>query len=525
MPKIPKKLPLVVIFGRTNVGKSTLFNTLVEKRQAIVSDIAGTTRDSNMNIVRWGGFAFELVDTGGIINPSQEVLFKKTKNKNHPIQTTPSPSFERRGMLGQEGGIPKTVDEINIKVQKQAVKFLKAANLVLFVVDSKTGIMPADRQMLNVLRKNLTGEIENKMFLIANKVDSGAQAAEAAEFNKLGLGEPISISAVTGSGTGDLLELIEKFLKKRKLTVKEKARDEKEEEEKISVCILGKPNVGKSSLLNSLLGYEKVIVSPIPHTTREPQNTEIEYKDKKIILIDTAGISSQAHKSEGLEKYGVEKSLATLRKADIALLVIDIKEGITHQDAKLVEEIVEAGKSLIVIANKWDLVEPPRDTKKYTEIVRDNFPFANWAPIQFISARTGEKVQKIMDLILELDAARKTKLSASQLSHFLSKIVKIHRPAKGKGTRAPHIYEIKQEGFNPPRFSVRIGTDDNLHFSYTRFIINHLREQYGFAGVPIKIWVENTPHIHGQAGLPGKKFNKPGRPAAVPRRFRAARRK
>jgi GTPase len=497
--KIKKKLPLVVIFGRTNVGKSTLFNTLVEKRQAIVSDIAGTTRDSNLNIVRWGEFAFQLVDTGGIINPSQEVLFKKPKGDKEL----------------------KTTDEINIKVQKQAVNFLKLADLVLFVVDSKTGIMPADRQMLTVLRKNLTGEIENKMFLIANKVDSGAQAAEAAEFNKLGLGEPIAISAVTGAGTGDLLDLIAKFLKKRKLSVKEKIV---EEEEKISVCILGKPNVGKSSLLNSLLGYEKVIVSPIPHTTREPQNTEIEYNDRKIILIDTAGISSQAHKSEGLEKYGVEKSLATLRRADIALLVIDINEGITHQDAKLVEEIVEAGKSLIIIANKWDLVEK-RDTKKYTEIIRDNFPFANWAPIQFISAKTGEKVQKIMDLILELDAARKINLSVSQLSHFLSKIVKVHRPAKGKGTRPPHIYEIIQEGSNPPRFSVRIGTDDNLHFSYTRFIINKLREQYSFAGVPIKIWVENKPHVHGEAGLPGKKYNKPGRPAAVPRGYRAARRK
>jgi GTPase len=498
MPKILKKMPLVVIFGRTNVGKSTLFNTLVEKRQAIVSNIAGTTRDSNINIVRWGGFAFQLIDTGGIINPDQDTLFKKYKG-------------------GKE---LETEDEINIKVQRQAVQYLKIADLVLFVVDNKTGILPADRQMINVLRKNLSGKIEEKIMLVANKVDSQLQGADAAEFNKLGLGEPFLLSAVTGAGTGDLLDVIAKYLKKRKLQVKER----EEEPEKISVCILGKPNVGKSSLLNAMLGYEKVIVSPIAHTTREPQNTEIEYQGKKIILIDTAGISAHAHKNEDLVKSGVEKSLGTLRRSDITLLVLDINEGITHQDAKLVEEILEAGKSLIIIANKWDKVQP-RDTKKYTAIIRDNFPFALWAPIQFVSAKTKEKVEKIMDLILDLDAARKIKLSDSQLAHFLSKIVKIHRPAKAKGTRPPHIYELKQQDVNPPVFEVRIGPNDTLHFSYTRFIINHLREQFGFHGVPIKIFISNKPKVHGQMGLPGRKRAIPGRPAAVPRRYRAARRK
>jgi GTPase len=503
MPKVIKKLPLVVIFGRTNVGKSTLFNTFVEKHQAIVSDIAGTTRDSNINIVHWGGFNFELIDTGGIINADEDILFKKEK-KNKEV---------------------KTEEEINIKVQKQAVEYLQKADLVLFVVDNKVGIMPADRQMVTALRQNLSGQIEDKMMLVANKVDSQAQGADAAEFNKLGLGEPVQISAVTGSGTGDLLDLIVKYLKKKKLSVKDKIKVEGEvEEKKISVCMLGKPNVGKSSLLNSLLGYEKVIVSPIAHTTREPQNTELVYNGQKLILIDTAGISKHAHKSETLEKYGIEKSLATLRRSDIVLLVLDMNDGITHQDAKLVEEIVEAGKSLIIIGNKWDLVKT-RDTKKYTAIIRDNFPFANWAPIQFTSAKTGEKVQKIFDLIIELDAARNIKLSDSQLGHFLSKVVKIHKPAKGKGTRPPHIYELKQVDTDPPVFEVRIGPDDNLHFSYTRFIINQLREKYGFNGVPIKIFITNKAKVHGQAGLPGRKRAIPGRPAAVPRRFRAARRK
>jgi GTPase len=499
MPKTNKKLPLVVIFGRANVGKSTIFNTLVEKKQAITSDIAGTTRDSNANIVNWDGFKFELIDTGGIINPDEDVLFKKDKKKEL-----------------------KTEEEINIKVQKQAIAYLRKADLALFVVDNKVGITPADRQMVTVLRRNLTGEIEKKIILVANKVDSQAQAPDAAEFNKLGLGEPALISAVTGSGTGDLLELVNKFLKKNKLSVKSKIATT--EEKKISVCMLGKPNVGKSSLLNALLGYEKVIVSPIPHTTREPQNTELEYNGRKIIMIDTAGISQHAHKSEGLERYGTEKTLATMRHSDIVLLVLDINAGITHQDAKLVEEIVEAGKSLIIIANKWDVIEE-RNTKKYTEIIRDHFPFANWAPIQFISAKTGEKVQKIFDLIIQLEEARKIKLSDSQLAHFLSKIVKIHRPAKGKGTRPPHIYEIKQVDIDPPVFEVRIGSNDNLHFSYNRFIVNNLRDRFGFFGVPIKIFITNKPKVHGQMGLPGRKRAIPGRPAAVPRRYRAARRK
>jgi GTPase len=501
MNKNSKKLPLVVIFGRTNVGKSTLFNRLIETRQALVSDIPGTTRDSNSNLVHWNGFIFQLVDTGGILKPTQEVMFKK-----------------------QKGIAPAaTVDDIDLKVQKQAVGYLKLADLVFFIVDNKTGLLPQDRQMANLLRTNLPLEQRKKIILVANKVDSAADAPEAEEFKKLGFGEPITVSATTGAGTGDLLEAATKFLRKAKLAKRDKNQDE---EKGISVCILGKPNVGKSSLLNALLGYEKVIVSPIPHTTREPQNTEIVYKDKKIILIDTAGISKHGHKGENLEKYGIQKTIFALVKSDIVLFVIDMSEEITHQDAAIIEKIVEAGKSLIIIANKWDLVEL-RDTEKYKEDIYYHFPFANWAPVQFVSAKTGEKVQKIMDLILGMAAARHIQVSDSQLNHFLSRIVKIHLPAKAAGTKPPHIYDIKQIRSNPPLFSVRIGAYDSLHFSYLRFIKNKLREQFKIFGVPIKIRVENNPHIHGQAGLPrnSKKRPKPGKPAAVPRGYRPGRRK
>lgn len=496
-----KRTAKVVIFGRTNVGKSTLFNRLVEEKQAITSDIPGTTRDSNSRIIQWNGVAFELIDTGGIIDPTLETMFKKDKIK-----------------------IAGSVDEIDLKVQKQAVSHLQNADLVLFVADTQTGILPQDRQMVSLLRKSLSKEDKDKIIVVANKTDSLKSHFDANEFSKLGLGDPIGVSATTGVGTGDLLDIIVKQLKRRKLDKKPKA--EKDKDKAISVCFVGKPNVGKSSLLNALLGYEKVIVSPVAHTTREPQNTEVEYKGQKIVFIDTAGISRRASK-RGLERYGANRTLESLWQSDVALLLIDINEGFTHQDVKLAEEIVSRGKSLIVIANKWDLVED-RDTKKHTQKIKAHLPFVSWAPIQFISAKTGEKVQKIFDLILEAAAVRKKEISDSQLQHFLSKIVKLHKPAKASGINPPHIYEIKQVSSNPPRFTVRIGANDTLHFSYLRFIQNKLRERFELGGMPIKIKIEKNPSIHSVAevGRPkGKKRPIAGRPAPAPKGYKPARRR
>lgn len=451
--KLKNNLPLVVICGRTNVGKSTLFNCLTEKRQALVSDIAGTTRDSNLGIVEWANSAFELVDTAGIID-WHYLLNKKTSD-----------------------------NDIDTQTQKQARAYLDQANLILFLVDTKAGLLPEDKEIAAALKKN--GAYNKKVLLIANKVDNFRASGEAAQFNKLSLGEPIAISAASSMGTGDLLDIIiEKIDKPRK---NKKALEDKDDKP-ITVCIIGKPNVGKSSLLNSILGYERVIVSPIAHTTREPQNTNLIYKEKKITLIDTAGISKQGTKSKGLEKPGILKSLTSLERADIALLVMDISEPITHQDAKLIQEIVDRRKSLVFIANKWDLVET-RDTKKWTEVVYNKLPFATWAPLQFISAKTGEKVNKILDLILAIAAERDLKLSDSQCTKFLSHVVKLHKPAKGKGLKAPHIYEFKQVKYSPPAFIVRIGPNDDLHFSYVRFMENRLREKYGFTGTPLHITV------------------------------------
>ena len=469
--KKKRQLPLVVIFGRANVGKSTLFNCLTEKRQALISNIAGTTRDSNLGQVYWCGRHLELVDTGGIINLKH---------------------------LAEKGS---SADNIDDQVQRQASQYLKQADLVIFLVDNKTGLLPQDRQMALLIKKNINAD---KIILAVNKVDAPKDRLKISEFYKLSFGEPYAISAANGSGTGDLLDII---TKKLKFADEDEDEDEEKKESKalaiktaeenlVKICIIGKPNVGKSSLLNSILGYERVIVSPEPHTTREPQHTKIIYKGQPILLIDTAGISKRGTKTKGLEKFGIAKSLNALSKSDVALMTIDISQTITHQDAKLIEEIVEAKKSFIFIANKWDKVEE-RNTKKYTDYLYGKLPFAQFAPIQFTSALTGEKIKKILDLSLQIAQERKLKLSDSQLSHFLSRIVKIHRPAKGKGVRHPKIREFRQTQTNPPKFEMKIGAKEDLHFSYLRFIENRLRETYGFLGTPLSVNVAKKKNVHG----------------------------
>jgi len=456
-----KKLPLVAILGRTNVGKSTIFNRLTEKRQALISNIAGTTRDVNENTVHWNKKVFRLVDTAGLIDIA---LFQQEKISNKD-------------------------NNVDILAQKQAFKYFKEAELLLFVVDGKAGIMPEDKDLAKAIRQK--PQYLKKTLLVVNKLDSRRLQSEAAVFNSLGLGEPVGISAQTGSGTGDLLEIV---LKKIKAKVDNKIDYENHSDAKL--CIVGKPNVGKSSLLNSLLGFERVIISDQPHTTRESQDIEIIHKEKTIRLIDTAGISRHGHKGKGLEKEGIAISLNSLHKADVALLVLDVSEDLTHQDAKMIEEIVKRQKSLIIIGNKWDKIENKSQKHWQMEIYK-KLPFATWAPIIFISAKTGSKVNKILDLALEISEQRKTEVSETQLKKFLARVVKIHLPAKGKGLKAPHIFEITQNRINPPVFSIRIGSRDNLHFSYVRFLENRLREQYPFLGTPIHMRVIKNKKKHG----------------------------
>ncbi len=480
--QLKNTLPTVAIFGRTNVGKSTLFNRLSDSHQALISDIAGTTRDANYATVSWTGRQFQLIDTGGLM----DLKFLTDKKAQ-----------------------AETIDE---EVQKQVRRLIQAADVVLFVVDNKAGLLAEDKKIALILKRLM--QDDNKIILVANKVDERKQAAAAGDFFKLGWGEPQLISASTGSGTGDLLDVILEKLKeiKKEAPAEENKLEDDErdsrirgndsatfrddkfnawEDNKISVCLLGKPNVGKSSLLNAILGYKRVIVSPLEHTTREPQDTDIIYNEREIKIIDTAGISKHGHDRETLEKAGIRKTLTVLGQADIVLLVLDVSEPITHQDAKLVEEIFERKKSLIIIGNKWDLVEE-HDSKKYEQMIYSELPFAHFVPIKLISAKNRARVNNIMDLILEIDAQRRLSISDSQLDKMLKSVVRRVRPTKGKGTRYPHIYEFKQLRTNPPRFMVRLGVNQSLAESYLKFLQNRLREKYGFVGTPLQISVIKT---------------------------------
>lgn len=484
-----KKLPTVVIFGRTNVGKSTLFNKITEQNLALIADIDGTTRDSNISATEWNGINFSLIDTGGIMDLAY-LLEKKAET-----------------------------GDIEARVQKQASEYLKKADLVLFVVDAKAGILPQDTEMVSLLKKILPKN--KKVILVVNKADTQALRKNPASFYKLALGEPQTISATTGSGIGDLLDEISNYLEERFPLLKKKGKKVKEEimqeiEERkeelknaVKVCFIGKPNVGKSSLINKIIGYERAIVSPVAHTTREPQDIEFNYKDRLVRLVDTAGLSRQGQKDHrhsrvpakikdvrALEKMSIEKSLHSLNKADIALFVLDVNEELTKQDAKIIEEIVIRKKSLLIVANKWDLIDE-KDTKKFKEKIYDFLPFATWAPILFVSALTGNKVKKVLDVLLEIDKERRVELSEAQLDRFLARVVKMHKPAKGTGTKHPHIYKIHQISANPPIIEVKIGSKDNLHFSYVRFLSNRLRERFGFSGTPIGVKVLRNKRIHG----------------------------
>jgi len=444
---------LVVIFGRTNVGKSTMFNRLIEQRQALVADSEGTTRDSNVGSVDWRGRNIQLVDTGGII--------------------------DIKGMSDKT----KINDTIAAKVQQQASQYIKRAELVLFVVDNSTGLLPQDKALVLALKKIFPPK---KIILVVNKVDKLSDQVKISDFYKLGLGQPNAVSAANGSGTGDLLDVVFKKLSKSSTFNNESERHKSAIGNIIKVCIVGKPNVGKSSLLNSLLGYERVIVSPLPHTTREPQDTEIIYDQQPIKLVDTAGISRKARLKGGLIKKGIEKSIAALTKADLALLVLDISREISREDCRLADEIIKRKKSLIIIANKWDIIKD-RQTKKYTDYIRAELPFIRFAPIQFISAKTGEKVQKILNSIIEIKSQRQIMLDQDSLQVFLNKIIRLHRPVKGKGVKHPTLKEFRQSAVNPPKFELSIGFKQDLHDSYIRFIENRLRENFGFLGTPITI--------------------------------------
>ena len=458
-----KKIPVVVIIGRTNVGKSSIFNRLTETSKALVSKIEGTTRDYNLGQVNWRKKTFSIIDTGGV---DIDIL-------KHSIQSLISDKKDKKNLN------PSVIEKEIIDQTKQA---LKKADLILMIVDGQAGLLPADKELALVLKK-----LKKENLLVCNKIDSQKYIHQINDFYKLGLGKPWPVSAINGSGTGDLLDELIIHIKWSKGRPKKDIK-----EEKIKVALIGKPNVGKSSLVNKILGEKRVIVSPVPQTTREPQDTEIVYQDKKIILIDTAGLRKNARIERGIEKMSTKKSINAMKHADIILLITEADKPLSKQDQHLAGLIKDSSKGIIIIANKWDLIgdKDERIDSQVKQHYQSYFPYLSFAPILFTSAKTGRSVDKILALILEVFAEKQKEIPDKKLERILKKLVKLHRPVKAIGQKRPHLYSLTQTYTNPPEFTVVIGESQSIHFSYLRFIENQLRQNFGFLGVPVIIKVK-----------------------------------
>ncbi|HEX2981105.1 MAG TPA: ribosome biogenesis GTPase Der, partial [Anaerolineaceae bacterium] len=443
----------VALVGRPNVGKSTLFNRLAGEPLAIVDNTPGTTRDRLFAEAEWNGIEFTIVDTGGI-DPT------KAGDKT-----------------------PLSIDSADYieQIRRQAELAIREADAILFITDASSGVTPADMEVANILRRN-QGKVEGNpwppVFLVVNKADSAALRNQALQFYELGIGEPYPISAIHGTETGDLLDdLVAAFPKEA----------EKEEDESIKIAIVGKPNVGKSSLLNRLVGEERAIVSPIAGTTRDAIDTHLMVGDLPVTLIDTAGIRRRGKIEPGVEKYSVVRTMRAIERCDVALLLIDATEGISAQDTHIAGYILEAWKSAVVLVNKWDLVEKDTYTmEQYTQILRRELNFMDYVPILFISAKTGQRMDQVMPLALQVQEERLARLTTPQLNKILQTAQDLH-PAPSHAGRALRIYYGTQVRNDPPTFLLYVNDPQLSHFTYVRFLENSIRKEYSFVGTPIRI--------------------------------------
>lgn len=447
-------LPTAVIVGRANVGKSSLFNKLIESEKALVSPIAGTTRTNNEGEILWRGKNIRLVDTGGPDNAENERFIKE--------------------------------------IIKQSEVALSEADVIIFVADARTGIMPQERELIKKIRAH-NSDKKIPIIFVANKCDKPRTLTEitSQEWLSLGLGAPLGTSAASGRGLGDLLDLVYAQLNKKN---RPKVPVSDEVKRPLRVSLIGKPNVGKSSLFNKLIGEDKVIVSPIAHTTREPFDTTLVYvdDDKKkhtITFVDTAGIRRKAKVEGVLERQGVSKSIETIEKSDIVLLVLDASEPLSSQDLQLGGLLERHSRSTIIVLNKWDLTDDSSDAHRneVSEKIYKYFPHLKFAPIVFVSGLSGYRVHQIFPLITQVETARQTIVETRDLDDFLHEVVREHRPARGKGTRHPGLVGIRQLGASPPVFELFIKYRTSLHLSYVHFLENKLRERFNFFGTPIVI--------------------------------------
>ena len=428
--------PLVAIVGRPNVGKSTLFNRLLGKRIAIVEDTPGVTRDRIYGDAEWLNYSFTLVDTGGI-EPASE-------------------------------------DKIAIQMRRQAELAIETSDVILFLVDGREGMTSADEEVADMLRK-----CKKPVVLAVNKVDAPKFEESRYEFYALGLGEPYSISASQGLGLGDMLDEI----------VKDFPKDlEEEAHTRINVAVVGKPNVGKSSLVNALLGEERSIVSDIPGTTRDSIDTPFTHGDREYTLVDTAGIRrKRSVEDDTIERYSVIRSLAAVRRADVVLIVCDATEGLSEQTVRLAGYAHEEGKPSVLLVNKWDLVEKDTYTiEKFKKDMMADLAFMDYVPMLFLSAKTGQRVNRVMELVDTVYDQSCRRIPTGTLNDIVGEAIAVTAPPSDKG-RQLHIYYATQVSVQPPTFVIFVNEEKLVHFSYQRYLENYLRKSFGLTGTPMRM--------------------------------------
>lgn len=448
--------PIVALVGRPNVGKSTLFNRFAGERLAIVDDVAGTTRDRLFGEAEWTGHSFAIVDTGGI---------DPTHGGKSPLSV----------------GSVDFIDEI----RAQAQVAIQEADAVLFITDGETGVTEPDREVAKILRRSQKklpdGTHWPPIFLVVNKCESRERRDQVSEFYELGLGDPYPVSAIHGTNTGDLLDaLVASF----------PPLEAEEEDESIKIAIVGKPNAGKSSLLNKLAGRERVIVSPIAGTTRDSIDTKIQFDGLDVTLIDTAGIRRRGKIEHGVEQYSVLRAFKSIERADVALLMIDATTGITTQDAHIAGFILDEWKSCVVLVNKWDAIEKDNETMEaFTARIRQELNFMDYVPILFISCKTGQRVDQVLPMALQVQEERLARLTTSTINEIIHNAQDAH-PHPTHSGRALKMYYGTQVRSDPPTFMIYVNEPKLMHFSYLRYLENQIRASYSFLGTPIRIVIK-----------------------------------
>ena len=428
--------PVVAVVGRPNVGKSTLFNALAGERISIVKDTPGVTRDRIYADVEWLNHSFTMVDTGGIEPDSKDVILAQ--------------------------------------MREQAEIAIATADVIIFMTDVHQGLVDADAKVADMLRRS-----HKPVILVVNKVDNfNKMMADVYEFYNLGIGDPVPISASQRSGLGDMLDKVVSYFADLNL--------EQEEDDRPRIAIVGKPNVGKSSIINKITGESRVIVSNIAGTTRDAIDTDVKWNGKDYVFIDTAGLRRKSKVKEEIEKYSIIRTVTAVERADVVIIVIDAVEGVTEQDAKIAGIAHENGKGIIIAVNKWDAIEKNDKTVyEYTNKVRDILSFMPYAEIMFISAKTGQRLPKLFDMIDFVIANHAMRIETGVVNEIMAEAVALQQPPSDKGKRLK-LYYITQVSVKPPTFVIFVNDKQLMHFSYTRYIENKIREAFGFKGTPLR---------------------------------------